>query len=301
MMKSKSGFGILIKYFLLYPAVVMLLVTTSCKNAPPHEEKIVASLPQPAVHNKNLLPDSLPPPQSHPPRKKIYLTFDDGPNNGSPNVISAIKETAIPVSFFIIGVHTTYRGSEQKSWASLQQIPYIDICNHSYTHGLFNRFDKFYSKPDVVVSDFRRARDSLKLKNNFVRTPGRNSWRINNIRYTDNKRSAAAIDSLYKAGFMVVGWDLEWQFNFRNLRLRSTADQLISQIDYLFKNGHLRTKDHLVILAHDQAYQHSEDYQQLKTFIQKIKARPEYEFALIRDYPGIQHFSEPSHHTVVNH
>jgi peptidoglycan/xylan/chitin deacetylase (PgdA/CDA1 family) len=301
-MKSETGFTILIKYFLICPAVLMLAGMTGCNQSKPHEEKLVVSLPQPAVNTTGtVLPDTLRKPPLQNPRKKIYLTFDDGPNDGSPNVISAIIEESIPASFFIIGVHTTYRGSEQKSWASLQQIPHIDICNHSYTHGLFNRFDKFYSKPDVVVSDFQRARDSLKLKNNFVRTPGRNSWRIGSIRYTDNKRSTAAIDSLYEAGFMVVGWDLEWQFNFRNLRLRSTADQLISQIDYLFKNGYLRTKDNLVILAHDQAYHHPEDYQQLKTFIQKIKARPEYEFALIRDYPAILNKTEPHQPSVVTH
>jgi peptidoglycan/xylan/chitin deacetylase (PgdA/CDA1 family) len=286
------------KTLLFAAGLFFLLLASACRNSGAHENKpvITTSIPDSSM----VQPDSIPvsKPTSH--TKKIYLTFDDGPNNGTPNVISIIKEEAIPASFFIIGVHTTYRGSEQKSWKALQEIPHIDICNHSYTHGLYNRFDKFYSNPGGVVKDFQRAQDSLRLKNNFVRTPGRNSWRINDIRYTDNKRSAASIDSVYKAGFAVVGWDLEWRFNHKNLKVIGTADQLISQIDYLFKNSYLRTKDHLVILMHDQAYHSQEDYLQLKEFVQKLKKRPEYEFALIRDYPGIANNSATTGSSVVS-
>ncbi|HQZ73353.1 MAG TPA: polysaccharide deacetylase family protein, partial [Chitinophagaceae bacterium] len=36
-------------------------------------------------------------------KKKIYITFDDGPNKGTRNVLAAVKEENIPASFFIVG------------------------------------------------------------------------------------------------------------------------------------------------------------------------------------------------------
>jgi peptidoglycan/xylan/chitin deacetylase (PgdA/CDA1 family) len=38
-------------------------------------------------------------------KKKLYLTFDDGPNKGTKNVIDIIKDEDVPVSFFIVGEH----------------------------------------------------------------------------------------------------------------------------------------------------------------------------------------------------
>src|SRR5688572_15329468 len=33
-------------------------------------------------------------------KKKIYLTFDDGPNKGTKNVLDIVKDEKIPVTFF---------------------------------------------------------------------------------------------------------------------------------------------------------------------------------------------------------
>src|SRR5690242_9323024 len=38
-------------------------------------------------------------------KKKIYLTFDDGPNKGTRNVLDIVKDEQIPVTFFIVGEH----------------------------------------------------------------------------------------------------------------------------------------------------------------------------------------------------
>src|SRR5215470_13440826 len=38
-------------------------------------------------------------------KKKIYLTFDDGPNKGTRNVLDIVQQENIPVTFFIVGEH----------------------------------------------------------------------------------------------------------------------------------------------------------------------------------------------------
>src|ERR1044071_7872517 len=45
-------------------------------------------------------------------KKKIYLTFDDGPNKGTQNVLDIVKDEEVPVTFFIVGEHV-YASTKQ--------------------------------------------------------------------------------------------------------------------------------------------------------------------------------------------
>jgi len=218
-------------------------------------------------------------------KKKIYLTFDDGPNKGTRNVLDIVKDEKIPVTFFIIGEHVYASNNQNITWDSLQTTEGIEICNHSYTHALHNHFDKFYQSPDTVVSDFQRSQDSLQLKNNIVRTPGRNAWRIDSLQFTDLKKSKAAVDSLQKAGFIVMGWDLEWHYDPKELTVMNNSDDLLKQIDSVFNNNKTKSPENLVLLAHDQVYQKSKDSTELRQLIQKLKLKEEYELSLVTSYP----------------
>ncbi|MES1225086.1 MAG: polysaccharide deacetylase family protein, partial [Bacteroidota bacterium] len=164
-------------------------------------------------------------------KKKIYLTFDDGPNKGTQKVLHIMQEEQVPVTFFIVGEHVFASTGQQQTWDSLKMAKQIELCNHSYTHAEHNHFESYYDEPDSVVNDFKRSQDSLKLDNNVCRTPGRNTWRIDTLQYTDLKKSKQAVDSLQKAGFAIMGWDLEWHYNPKDLTLQNTADDLMRQID----------------------------------------------------------------------
>jgi len=219
-------------------------------------------------------------------KKKIYLTFDDGPNKGTKNVLDIVKDEKIPVTFFIVGEHVYASVNQNITWDSLQKAEGIEICNHSYTHADHNHFEKFYQSPDSVVTDFQRAQDSLDLKNNIVRTPGRNTWRIDSIQFTDLKKSKAAVDSLQKAGFIVMGWDLEWHYDHKELTVKNSADELLKQIDSVFNNKKTKSPEHLVLLAHDQVYGKTKDSAELRQLIQKLKLKEEYELSIASNYPG---------------
>ena len=219
-------------------------------------------------------------------KKKIYLTFDDGPNRGTKNVLDIVQQENVPVTFFIVGEHVFASPSQSQVWDSLKMAKNIELCNHSYTHA-HNRYDKFYTEPGTVVKDMERTKDSLLPDNNIVRAPGRNSWRIDSLHYTDIKKSKAAMDSLQKAGFIVMGWDLEWHFDPKTYNVKNTADELISQIDSVFLHKKTKRPDNLVLLAHDQAYKSSSDSLQLRELIQKLKKKEDYEFTLVSNYPDI--------------
>jgi peptidoglycan-N-acetylglucosamine deacetylase len=223
-------------------------------------------------------------------KKTIYLTFDDGPNKGTKNVLHIVEEEQLPVTLFIVGQHVY--GSKQQTaiFDSILACKYFEVANHSYTHAFQNRFAKFYTLPDSTINDFKRCADSLHLSANIIRLPGRNIWRTANITSTDINKTKAAADSLYVNNFTEVGWDLEWHFD-NHLRLTSTGNELLQQIDSMFTNNKTKTPNNLVLLAHDQVYQDATDSAQLHQFIKKLKAREEYNFEMVSKYPGLKSLS----------
>lgn len=220
-------------------------------------------------------------------KKKIYLTFDDGPNDGTTNVLNTIKEDSIPATFFIVGKHVFSGPLQYATWKELKADTSIELCNHSYTHAL-NRYSKYYQHPSGVVKDMQRNQDSLGFDTRVVRMPGRNAWRIGAINRTDIKESIEAIDSVYSAGFAVMGWDLEWMFDHKTLTLVTDTGLLLRRIDNMLEAKKTKTPGHLVLLAHDQAFQTKESVAQLHYLFQQLKNNPEYELVLVNSYPGIK-------------
>ena len=129
----------------------------------------------------------------------------------------------------------------------------------------------------------------MMLKEPIARTPGRNAWRIDTISRTDLLKNKSVIDSLQrKGGYVLIGWDLEWQFNHKNSQALQSPDQLMAQVDHLFASNKTLKPDNLVILAHDQMWKSSADSLKLHEFIRKLKAKPGYELAVITEYPGVK-------------
>lgn len=77
-------------------------------------------------------------------------------------------------------------------------------------------------------------------------------------------------------------------FNHRNNQAVQTADQLYAQVNHLFGSNKTLIPNNLVILAHDQMWRTSVDSLRLVDFIRKLKASPDYELALISNYPGVR-------------
>jgi peptidoglycan/xylan/chitin deacetylase (PgdA/CDA1 family) len=273
----------------LYPvfAIVaaVIIAATSCKQSAEKEPE--APAPDSAVirrQQQQHIRDSL---MQHelPAKKKIYLTFDDGPNAGTLNVLKAVQEEQVPVTFFVVAKHVFDSPWQTKTWDSLKADVNIEICNHSYSHA-GNRYTRFYSSPQKVIDDFRRSHDSLHFSNRIARMPGRNAWRIDSINHTDVKESRRAIDSLHLAGFDIMGWDLEWTFNHRTFSPDADTALLLRRMQNLLNDSATKTPGHLVLLAHDQAFRTEKDVQLLKAFFASLKNNPYYELRLAGTYPG---------------
>lgn len=263
------------------PHLLLLLFFSSCSYNNVNTDLVNIVLP--VAESKPVATKPAPPPKK---KKKLYITFDDGPNKGTRNVLQVLNEEQVPVSFFIVGEHVYGSREQQVTWDSLQHNAWVEICNHSYTHA-HNQFAKFYRNDTAVVADFERSQDSLQLNNRIVRTPGRNMWRTSTIYASDIAKSKAAADSLYSHGFVVVGWDLEWHYN-DSMKLKQTSDELILQVDSMLLHNKTKTPDHLVLLAHDQTFVDSISTASLRKFIQQMKTKQEYELEFISRYPGLK-------------
>ncbi|MEO8516566.1 MAG: polysaccharide deacetylase family protein [Flavobacterium sp.] len=190
--------------------------------------------------------------------REIYLTFDDGIQPGTEEVLTLLKEKGIKATFFLTGVHLWYAFSyyEEKAKKILKDIYENHIIgNHSYSHAN-DHYSSFYRDGGVKISDsnerlsvendFEKNKnqinyylekiygtkfsDSLPLAKNqkraLARFPGTNTWYVSeelkDIKKTDRghtfelskKDTAEEADILYKKGYEIFGWDVEWNMTF---------------------------------------------------------------------------------------
>src|SRR5579871_3701780 len=64
----------------------------------------------------------------------IYLSFDDGPLEGSEDINDAVKKEDIPINVFVVGLHATANKRMEGFYKLYEGNSYIEIGNHSFTH-----------------------------------------------------------------------------------------------------------------------------------------------------------------------
>lgn len=220
-----------------------------------------------------------------PDKRVIYLTFDDGPNQGTENLLKILDKRNVCATAFLVGRHAYGSTKQKNDFKLLKENPLIELANHSFTHA-HNKYADFYKSADAVVRDFDTAKDSLKLHDKIARTPGRNIWRLNNINVTDIKSSTAAADGLKRAGYKVIGWDLEWRPSHK-MTLKGSHEAMLKKVDSIFLNDLEKTSRHLVFLTHDQYLRDTDSINELDLFIEKLQKSNKFVFRKISQYPKI--------------
>lgn len=220
-----------------------------------------------------------------PDKRVIYLTFDDGPNQGTENLLKILDKRNVCATAFLVGRHAYGSTKQKKDFKLLKENPLIELANHSFTHA-HNKYSDFYKTADAVVRDFDIAKDSLKLHDKIARTPGRNIWRLNNINVTDIKSSTTAADGLKRAGYKVIGWDLEWRPTHK-MTLKGSHEAMLKKVDSIFLNDLEKTSRHLVFLTHDQYLRDTDSINELDLFIEKLQKSNKFVFRKISQYPKI--------------
>ncbi len=214
-------------------------------------------------------------------RKVIYLTFDDGPNKGTPKVMQVLEKHGLSATFFLVGEHIYDTPWQKALYENILQSPNYEVANHTFSHAK-NRYNEFYQHPEQVLADFQRMQDSVQLPLNIGRTPGMDVWRTSEIKFDVCKRSVKAADLVQANGFTLVGWDVEWKADGKR-QLKKTAAALATEIAAAFEERQTHTDDHLVLLLHDQHYTDSSNVQALEQLIAQLKNN--YKLEKVSEYP----------------
>ncbi len=220
-------------------------------------------------------------------KKKIYLTFDDGPTVGSSGLYDYINEKKLPVGLFLVGQQYERMPALHKRLDTMIGYNYIVTANHSYSHAFSNRYAKFYNNTIGVVDDYNKAASILPLNTNIARTAGRNVWRLPNITITDDKGPANGPDSLHKIGYQFLGWDCTWPYNEKTFVNTRDVAGMMNRMHIYFDSNFTKTPNHLILLLHDQQLSKTENFNQFKTFVDSINNSPIYQFANLKDYPAL--------------
>ena len=233
------------------------------------------------LHPKQAFPSKINP-LSH--LKYIYLTFDDGPLNGSENIDNVILAERLKMSVFLVGENTERSKLLDNYYGLYEQNPFVETYNHSFTHA-HGKYELFYKNPQNVLQDIQKNEQLLNLHYKIVRLPGRNMWRIGNRSKDDIESGSAAAYLLSKNGYKIYGWDIEWQHNAKAGTPIQSVDEMVKEIEYRLESGNTFTKDHIVILVHDEMFQKKWEESELKQLIDKLRTHENYVFEHIRFYP----------------
>jgi len=220
-------------------------------------------------------------------KKYIYLSFDDGPQHGTMECYNLCKEAGVKATFFMVGLHAAQKSDGKQIVAMIREsYPQILLANHSYTH-TNDKYYFFYHHPFMAEADFYQAQESLHIPYKIARLPGNSAWaREGELKASDLVKPVTRL--LDSAGYNVIGWDLEWEFNRKNARPVQSPHKLAAQVDSAFAKNKTHTLNHLVILTHDRMFQRPDDAASLDEFIHILKQNPNYVLETVDHYPGLK-------------
>ena len=215
----------------------------------------------------------------------IYLTFDDGPLEGSEDIDDAVTKENIKINVFVVGQHALSDKKMKGYYQLYLNNPLIEIGNHSFSHA-HNQYEKFYENPQNVLQDFEKCQDELKIPNKYARQPGRNQWRLKDTAINDVRSGSQSADLLYKNGFKVFGWDIEWQHDGKTGVPIQTVDDMVEIIEKKLTEKKTVHSGHLILLSHDEMFRNGWEESELKQLIEKLKAKGNYHLEHLSKYPG---------------
>ena len=221
-------------------------------------------------------------------QRTVYLTFDDGPLDGTANVLAVLESEQVPAALFMVGQHAVASAERKALLAKAKSMPLVTVGNHSFSHA----YKAFYADTERVVADMLKANAVLGLTVKPVpaRLPGRDVFRLryvsrNDLGVGEVQAATEQVDFEFVAAsdFDVYGWDFEW-FHDDTGKPVQKAERLASEIDHLFAYGRMLEKDKLILLMHDQMFQDRFDgFANLTVLIHELRGRG-YVFGKIADY-----------------
>lgn len=214
----------------------------------------------------------------------IYLSFDDGPLNGTQECFNLCKFHDIKANFFMVGAHLVNQSRKKLVEEIRSCEKKYFIGNHSYSHAN-EMYTQFYKDPILAKLDFEKAEKLFEFKNKTIRLPGFNAW-VHDKSIKAQHIVKYLCNLLADDGYIVIGWDIEWNFKNiiqyeRSYIVRLFKNQLL---DSVCRNRTFR-KNHIVVLMHDIDFSNSRNIAILEELISFFKEKQKYVFETVNNYP----------------
>nr|WP_017755381.1 polysaccharide deacetylase family protein [Calidifontibacillus oryziterrae] len=128
-------------------------------------------------------------------KKLLYLTFDDGPNSHTIEILKALKSKNVQATFFLL------KANIDKHPEILKQI--IAAGNSVGCHGVSHRIDIFYSNVNTAITEMKTCQraiyDVTRVNTQLIRVPfGSYPHLTHEIK-----------DGLNNAGFIYWDWNID--------------------------------------------------------------------------------------------
>ena len=200
----------------------------------------------------------------------VYLTFDDGPSENTPEILDILKKHGVKATFFVTGKE----GDEAKQWYEQIVADGHTLGMHSYSH----KYSTIYESVDTFSADFTKLHDFLEdttgVKCQFYRFPGGSSNQVSN---TDMNKF---IDYLGEQGMTYYDWNVVCGDATSQIY---TADELVQNV----MTDVVKYK-YSVVLMHDAAEKDS-TVEALEKILQKLEEMDAEILPIKEDAPVIHH------------
>lgn len=216
----------------------------------------------------------------------IYLTFDDGPQNGTMRCFNVCKDLGVKASFFMVGQHANSPKTKAIVAIIREAYPQILLCNHSTTHAN-GHYRYFYHHPQMAAEDFYKAQQTLQVPYKIIRLPGNSAW-VNGNGIKASHLVDTVCMKLDSASYNVIGWDVEWRFSHKTETPIQNTQRMKNIVDSALVKNRLHTKNHLVILSHDRMFKNQNYTDSLAKFINLLKQDPRNVFETVDHYPELR-------------
>ncbi|XP_023343432.1 uncharacterized protein LOC111712908 [Eurytemora carolleeae] len=248
----------------------------------------------------------------------IYMTFDDGPNEGTPYVLDALQKYGVRATFFINSdnlheANETIVNRNKQSIIRILTEGHV-LGDHSYDHMVHNTINDsprnaYKGMEDDIMWFGQRSIDpvTFTIKEagfdedavnyvtqtmwNNIRLPFSNNWRVGPISHdcypctvppSSGNNGVELAKALSMDGAHVFGWDLEWNMDYNINRYRYDGSAMFYRLNP--RGGKLPGK--IIVLSHDIAHRpggNIDGQLALETFLQ-LSLQKGYKFNTVDTY-----------------
>ncbi len=192
-------------------------------------------------------------------KKIVYLTFDDGPSDLTPQFLDTLDSYGINATFFV-----TYQPQHEDIYKDT-----IARGNSIQIHTASHDYDKVYASEEAYIADFNEIFEYVKnvtgTTPNYFRFPGGST----------NSYGKSIVKSIAK-DMKTNGYDfVDWNVSVGDGSAKATKESIIAKIQ-----AESEGKNHIVMLAHDSGTK-TETLAALPEIIEYYKANG-YEFGVIK-------------------